>query len=234
MEEKERVDWLVVGAHPDDAEIGAGGFIIQQAQAGKKIVLCDLTAGEMSSNGDPVSRNREALDSARLMGAPERICLKLKDRGLRKSDEEMAMLVQVIRRYSPQFILCPYHLDSHPDHRQASKMVREAVLNARLTKYGEGNIAQVARVWEYFINDMAEHPIYVKLTSEIGQLKMQALACYRSQFEKDIHSVPTRLHSFLEKIERRDRYSGDIAGVPWAEGFFQREEIAVHTLIDLL
>ena len=234
MLQKEKVDWLVIGAHPDDAEIGAGGFIIQQAKAGKKIVLCDLTAGEMSSNGEPVLRNKEALDSARLMGVSERICLKLKDRGLKKSDEEIERLVQVIRRYSPEFILCPYHLDTHPDHRQASELVREAVFNARLTKYGEGNITRVARVWEYFINEIADHPVYVRLTSEIGQMKMQALACYHSQFEKDQQSVPTRLHSVLEKIERRDRYLGDIAGAPWAEGFFQREEIAVHSLIDLL
>ena len=227
-------DWLVFGAHPDDVEIGAGGLIISQRLAGKNVVICDLTHGEMSSNGDPLTRQQEALASAKTMGVSERICLGLKDRGIKNSEEELKAVVQIIRQYSPKYVLCPYHKDSHPDHRQAAQLVREAVFNACLSKYGDGKVWRVKRIWEYFINDNADYPIYLKLPIEVGLLKMQALQSYQSQFNVTKGRVPTRLHSFLERIERRDRYFGDLLGVDWAEGFYQREEIAVQTLEDLV
>ena len=47
----DRVDLLVFGPHPDDLEIGLGGAIAKHAAMGLRVGLCDLTAGEMSSNG---------------------------------------------------------------------------------------------------------------------------------------------------------------------------------------
>ena len=45
------VDLLVFGPHPDDLEIGLGGTIARHTALGLTVGLCDLTAGEMSSNG---------------------------------------------------------------------------------------------------------------------------------------------------------------------------------------
>ena len=46
-----RVDLLVFGPHPDDLEIGMGGTIARHVDRGVRVGLCDLTAGEMGSNG---------------------------------------------------------------------------------------------------------------------------------------------------------------------------------------
>ena len=45
------VDLLVIGPHPDDIEIGMGGTVAKHAALGHHVGLCDLTAGEMGSNG---------------------------------------------------------------------------------------------------------------------------------------------------------------------------------------
>jgi LmbE family N-acetylglucosaminyl deacetylase len=45
------VDLLVFGPHPDDLEIGLGGTIARHASLGFSVGLCDMTAGEMGSNG---------------------------------------------------------------------------------------------------------------------------------------------------------------------------------------
>ena len=45
------VDLLAVGPHPDDIEIGIGGLVAKHAALGHRVGLCDLTAGEMGSNG---------------------------------------------------------------------------------------------------------------------------------------------------------------------------------------
>src|SRR5215831_14963552 len=54
------IDLLVFGPHPDDLEIGMGGTIARHTAAGMRVGLCDLTAGEMGSNGKPEERLAEA------------------------------------------------------------------------------------------------------------------------------------------------------------------------------
>ena len=58
------VDLLVFGPHPDDIEIGFGGNVAQHAALGFRVGLCDLTRGELGSNGTPDEREAEA-ESAR-------------------------------------------------------------------------------------------------------------------------------------------------------------------------
>ena len=233
MTEKSEWDWLIFAAHPDDAEIGAGGLMAYQALMGKNIVICDLTAGEMSSNGDPATRRRESLKAAEFLGVKERICLNFPDRGLEKSEDQVVQVVKLIRQYRPRFVLSPWHGDSHPDHRQASALVREGIFNARLRRYGEGDPWIVKRIWEYFVNETADHPVYLKLSQAAIERKYKALGCYQSQFIQDGKAVPTRLHGLLRHIEYRDGYAGGLVGAEWAEAFFQMEEISVRNLQDL-
>ena len=54
------VDLLVFGPHPDDLEIGLGGTIARHVDLGSTVGLCDMTAGEMGSNGTVEQRLREA------------------------------------------------------------------------------------------------------------------------------------------------------------------------------
>ena len=54
------VDFLAVGPHPDDIEIGIGGLVAKHVALGHHVGLCDLTAGEMGSNGTVPERLAEA------------------------------------------------------------------------------------------------------------------------------------------------------------------------------
>ena len=45
-----------------------GGTIAKYAQKGKKIVICDLTKAEMSSNGTVERRKEEANQAAEILG----------------------------------------------------------------------------------------------------------------------------------------------------------------------
>lgn len=237
--QKQEWEWLAFGAHPDDVEIGAGGLIAQEVRKGYQAAICDLTAGELSSNGDPVTRRREAVAAGAVLGVGKRVCLGLADRGLKNDDEHRTRIVEIIRQLRPRFVLCPWPGDSHPDHALAGQLVREAVLNARLRRYGEGEPWAVERVWDYFIHEMplslgSGHSVYVKISPEAAGAKMRALACYESQFVKGNESVSTRLHGLKERIEYRDRYTGSLIGAEWGERFFQIEEIAVRDLRHLI
>ena len=76
------VDLLVFGPHPDDLEIGLGGAIAAHTAAGRSVGLCDLTAGELGTNGTPEERREEALEAARVLGAAWRENLHWPDGGI--------------------------------------------------------------------------------------------------------------------------------------------------------
>ena len=63
------VDLLVFGPHPDDLEIGLGGTSRSMSRAGDRVGLCDLTAGEMGSNGTVDERLAEAEAARVVLGA---------------------------------------------------------------------------------------------------------------------------------------------------------------------
>lgn len=62
-------DVLAFGAHSDDVEIGMGGTIAKFVKQGKKVMICDLTEAELSSNGTVSLRKEEAAEAARVLGA---------------------------------------------------------------------------------------------------------------------------------------------------------------------
>ena len=46
-----RLDVLAVAAHPDDVELTCGGTLIKMVDAGYRVGVLDLTAGEMGTRG---------------------------------------------------------------------------------------------------------------------------------------------------------------------------------------
>ena len=72
-------DVLVLSAHPDDAELGAGGTIAKLTNEGKHVVLVDCTAGELGTRGTPELRTAEANAAAKALGVTERVILSMPD-----------------------------------------------------------------------------------------------------------------------------------------------------------
>src|SRR6476620_2723182 len=110
------LDLLVFGPHPDDLEIGLGGTIARHTAAGHAVGLCDLTEGELSSNGTVAGRREEAADAARVLGAAWRENLRWPDGGIAATPEQIRSAVDLIRRHQPRTIAIPYWDDRHPDH----------------------------------------------------------------------------------------------------------------------
>ena len=98
------VDLLVFGPHPDDIEIGLAGTIAVHTAAGFRVGLCDLTRGELGSNGTPAERALEAEAARAVLGAAWRHNLGWPDGGIVGSDEQVAAAVQLIRETRPRAI----------------------------------------------------------------------------------------------------------------------------------
>jgi len=223
------IELLVFGPHPDDIEIGLGGAIARHTSAGHRVGLCDLTEGELSSNGTVEQRRLEAEAAARVLGAEWRENLAWPDGGIAETSDTIRSAVEVIRRRRPRTLAIPYWDDRHPDHVAASRVLRVAAFKSGLRRYvTDADPWQVDWVCYYFINDAAT-PSFVVDVSEHYQRKRDALDCYGSQFAPaGAGTVATRLTapSFRQLIESRDAQLGALAGVSFAEGVIVREPIA--------
>jgi bacillithiol biosynthesis deacetylase BshB1 len=226
------VDLLVFGPHPDDLEIGLGGAIARHTAAGKQVGLCDLTAGEMGTNGTVDERLAEAAAAASVLGAAWRENLRWPDRRIGTDPGHLEQAVNFIRRHRPRAVAVPYWSDRHPDHAAASALLVEAVFNSGLRRYRPSEDAwRPEWVCYYFIND-ATTPSFVIDVSEQYDVKRRALDCHRSQFAQAPSAAPTRLNAstFRQLIESRDAQFGALAGVAWAEGVVVREPIVRQSL----
>jgi len=229
------MDLLVFAPHPDDAEIGLGGSIARHAADGYAVGIVDLTAGELSTNGTPDERRREAQAAAQVLGLAVRENLGWPDGGIASTPELVRSAAEAIRRHRPQAIAIPHWNDRHPDHVRASDVLTSAAFASGLRRYtADGDPWRPEWICYYFINDAAA-PSFVVDVSAHYDAKRAALACYRSQFapDGDRDGVATRLTAptFRALIESRDAQFGALAGVAFAEGVVVREPIQRATLL---
>lgn len=225
----EKLDILIFGAHADDAEIGMAGTIAKHVEAGLKVGICDLTQAEMSSNGTVELRMQEAEAASRVLGLTLRTNLGLPDRGLYITPDHVAAVTSVIREYAPRIVFAPYWDDRHPDHVQCSKLVEEAVFNAKLRRMmPDKPPVLVDELYFYFINDWRTPDLIVDVTGYY-ETKERSLLCYESQFTPGKDGVATPLtQGYVERVKARDALLGQRKLIPYAEGFAVKTPYKVH------
>jgi bacillithiol biosynthesis deacetylase BshB1 len=223
------VELLVFGPHPDDIEIGFGGTVALHAAQGFRVGLCDLTRGELGSNGMPEEREAEAEYAREVLGAVWRCNLRWPDGGILGSDDQIHDVVRLIRTARPRTVAVPYWNDRHPDHRAASDVLARAAFKSGLRRFAPdlGDACRPDWICYYFINDSAPESFGIDVSAHY-ETKRKALACHQSQFTiSSAGSVTTRLTApqFQQLIESRDAHLGALVGVAFAEGVVVREPI---------
>jgi bacillithiol biosynthesis deacetylase BshB1 len=231
------IDLLVFGPHPDDLELGLGGTIARHVAEGYSVGLCDLSAGELGSNGTPEERRREADAACEVLGAAWRENLAWPDGQIVNTPALARSAAHFIRHHRPRAIAVPYWQDRHPDHTGASEVLTTAAFLSGLRKYeSEAEPWRPEWICYYFINDGAPASFVVDVSAHYEK-KRKALACYKSQFTpKGDGAVETRLTaaSFRQLIESRDAQFGALSGVAFAEGLVVREPVLRASLLKSL
>jgi bacillithiol biosynthesis deacetylase BshB1 len=227
------LDYLVIAPHPDDAELGAGGAILQLQAQGARVGVLDLTDGEPTPFGSPEVRRRETDEATAVLGLAWRGNLGLTNRRLESDLESRAKLAGALRQLRPRFLLAPYWEDAHPDHVAASALVDAARFWAKLTRCDlPGEPHYPARIIYYFSVHLRLHPrpsFVLDITPHIDA-KMKAIACFRSQF---VEGRPTTPPTILDDLRDRARYWGWAIGAGYGEPFVCREEVGLRGLRDL-
>lgn len=121
---------LVFGAHPDDAEIFAGGLLVRHCQLGNTVKIVSVTDGRSGHHQIPPSeliqvRRSEAAKAGERIGA-EYVTWDFPDGSLTPSIEVREAIIAEIRRFKPDLLLTHRPYDYHPDHRAVGTAVQDA------------------------------------------------------------------------------------------------------------
>jgi LmbE family N-acetylglucosaminyl deacetylase len=121
---------LIIGAHPDDADIKAGGTAAQWCALGHLVRLVSLTngqAGHQTMHGPQLAQRRraEAQAAASTIGATYEV-LDHPDGELDDRVEYRQEVIRLIRSFRPDLIITHRSTDYHPDHRFAGLLVQDA------------------------------------------------------------------------------------------------------------
>lgn len=226
-------DMLVIAPHPDDAELGLGATIAKCLAEGMAVGILDLTDGEPTPHGSPEIRRRETAAATEVLGVAWRENLELPNRRLQSTLEARAALAGVIRRTRPRWLLAPYWEDAHPDHVAATELIEAARFWAKLTKTDlPGEPFYPERILYYYCIHLriVPQPAVIVDVSDHLEKKLEAVACYRSQF------VDGREHEAPSLIDRlRDQAStwGGLIGTRYGEPLASREPLGLTTLAGL-
>lgn len=231
--DKTPLDVLVIAAHPDDAEISAGGTITRLVQAGYRVGVLDLTQGEMGTRGTPQDRAREAQAASELLGLRLRANLGLPDGRLEPTLEAREELALRIRCHAPRVLIGHHVEDPHPDHRAAARLMLDAWYLSGLKRLAADTGGPEARRPErvyHFLSHTAFTPSLVVDISSAFAAKMDAVRAYETQLVPSHEGDDGRHFLFGADIEERvstkNRYFGEMIGVALGEAFLSQGPVS--------
>jgi len=225
-----KLDAMAFAAHVDDIELSCSGTLIKLARLGYRIGACELTAGELSTRGTPEIRKKEAARAAEIMGLAVRENLGIADGDVANTMENRLKVIEVLRRYRPEFVFANYWHDRHPDHVASSRLVTDACFFSGLRRIDTGQEAYRPRMILYFqFRDEMEPTFLVDISEEFDS-KMEAIAAHKSQFHNPESAEPETFISsryFLDALIKRMEYYGLRIGARYAEPFLVQQYIAI-------
>ena len=216
------VDFLSFGAHPDDAEIGTGAFLLKMKSRGYRTGMVSLTEGDMGA-GTRKLRRREAEEATKLLEVDAFEMLDLGDTRLEDNFKNRKQVAFLIRKYRPKIVLAPHYAvepgrgRGHADHIAAGHLVTHAANFAHLEKFPAGGRPHaVQKVLYYFLTPF-ERPSFIVAVDEELPRAVEAIKAHSSQFGRPgYRSIPGRLQTLA-------RYFGLLIGCTYGQAFYSQE-----------
>jgi LmbE family N-acetylglucosaminyl deacetylase len=218
---------LVITAHPDDSEFGAGGTIAKLVHEGMHVSYCIVTNGNKGSGDRSMTperlariREEEQRNAARVLGVETVDFLGFPDCEVEDTRESRLAVTAAIRRHQPDRLIIqnPHRTKnlgaSHRDHRTVAgialdcvyPLARDHMAFPELLAQGlePHKVREIYLMWW-------ENPELIVDISDTIDLKIKALACHASQF-KDFAGVEKR-------VRERGAELGKPRGYAYAETF---------------
>jgi LmbE family N-acetylglucosaminyl deacetylase len=175
--EKKKI--VVVGGHPDDPECGCGGTAVQLVKKGHSVTLMYLTNGDEGIEGknheeSATIRRKESMAACKVLGTKPLFGDQVDGESV-MSNPEMARFEKLLWAENPDIVFTHWPLDSHKDHQVASILTIQAWMETQrpFTLY----FYEVCTGMQTF----GFHPTDYVDISAYQKVKMEALACHKSQ-----------------------------------------------------
>lgn len=210
-------------AHPDD-EVGALGTLANHVDRGDRVVLAWMTCGEntsMSKGKTPSEMARDRRGHGQAVGkiiGCEVAFFDYRDTEVQRTRDAAVRLGRFIAALKPDTIITWDAFNSHPDHRETSKIVMDGIRFARLPRLVEPHLPHRLDIPVYqFVDRRSRDPlIYVDVSEQIDKI-LKAVAVYSAAFDwADVE----------ERVRVRRAAIGMECGVRYAEQFTVRRRIA--------
>ena len=239
----DKLDFLAFGVHPDDVELGCGATLAKLVSQGKKVGIVDLTRGELGTRGSAEIRTKETNEASKILGITIRENMDFKDGFFRNDEEHQLKIIQVIRKYQPDFIFCNAPDDRHIDHPKGSQLIVEASFLSGLTKiYTDDSSGNAQKQWRpkniyHYIQWKNLDPDFIFDVSGFHHTKMDAVKCYSSQFydpKSKEPETPISNKNFLDFVQSRANDFGRLIGGEHGEGFISNRKLGFSSFDELM
>ena len=223
-DEIERV--MVVTAHPDDSEFGAGGTVAKMVKEGREVTYVIVTNGNKGSSDRSMTperlariREEEQRNAARTLGVARVEFLGYPDCEVEDTRDLRRDVTRQIRRWRPDLVIAQnpnrtHNLGaSHRDHRTTGGVALDCVYPLARDHMAFPELLpefEPHRVREVYLMQW-ESPHVVVDIADFMDLKIKALACHASQFA-DFAAVEKR-------VRERSAVLGKTKGHAYAEAF---------------
>jgi len=237
-----KLNLLAFAAHPDDIELSCGATLAKCASQGYSTGIVDFTQGQMGTRGTPEKRLEEANDAGKILGLKFRENLGFEDIFFKNDDLHQRAVVKMIRKYQPEVVLANSLNDRHPDHPRSAAIVTQACFLSGLQKYNTSIDEKSQKPWRpravyHYIQSTPQEPDFVMDVSDHWQVKLDAIAAFKSQFYDPNSNEPETYISdprFIEMLEGRGKVLGHSIGVSYGEGFVAGRVTGVANIFDLI
>ncbi|MEM4197065.1 MAG: bacillithiol biosynthesis deacetylase BshB1 [Candidatus Anstonellaceae archaeon] len=236
---KSIIDVLAFGAHPDDVEACAAGFLIKAKNQNLTTGIIDLTRGEASNFGTVEEREKEAKKAAKILNLDYRDNLKIPDEHVLVNEENIKKVLIKIRELKPRVVILPYFNDLHPDHANTGIVGKKALFFAKIQKYSKEislPAHQVTLVLYYMLHTEFKPSFILDITEEYPR-KLKSIYAHKSQFfKKEKKGYSKKFHNpdFMEFFEARAKVYGYKIGVKFGEPYLLEGYLGLKNFIDIL
>ena len=227
---EKNTDYMIIFAHPDDAEFGCGGSIVKWTSSGEKVVYVACTSGDKGSNDPEVmprdlarTREKEQKKAAQALGVTDVVFLQYPDQEIEDTPEFRKEIVRQMRIFKPRVVITmdPYRKYIwHRDHRITGQVVLDAVFPFVRDPLAYPDLMakgiephKVKEIWFFGTEDI-NHPLDITDTFDA---KMGALFHHKSQMEAMGHD------KVEEWVKKRSIEMAKGTDFKYAEGFHRVE-----------
>jgi len=232
------LDIVFTAPHPDDIEIGSGATIAKLVKLGYRVGMIHMTIGEPTPRGSVETRKKEMQTAAEILGVHVCEMLDLPNRVLMDGPEARYAVATALRKHRPRILvgMAGRTPGASPDHYQAQLITEASRFYSQLTKWNERfddtepfridhlvyrPVRIAAEVHHY-------HSTFVVDVTDTMEQKIEAIRCYRSQFDD------ARFEGLEHYVRSSNGIEGASIGVKYGETYALPRPLGVPDMVAAL